>query len=389
MTYNRVNPRPLIRVDIRSGDKGRLKVVWDDGERRYDPYQIDEDMVVQEASVIRRKLSALVRVSMTDPPGQYGPLIKDIARAGKELYDALFFDAGPSEQDVEVVRDWFSGLQGSRRVSFVVDGFIHVPWHLIYDGDPEQLPDDEAAPDTYESFWCLKYLVSCMYRGNTPYSDSDVRNPSKFRLLPVLHKDAFEVALAYMPVDEQQALSGLFNQFGKAIHGRRELIDAWQLAGNLNRILFFFCHANGTTLALNQDDAISVNDFKKRFAFSKAGKGAVALTFLNGCSTAVGLETQGFIEATSRPGHCGFVGTETEIPNVYALRYGNAFLQCLLETGWPLVEVMDAMRRLHWPLSLIYGLYGYAGFKIDRQPEATVWPIGPNFSRGPIGAAPL
>src|SRR6266508_2535427 len=387
MTYNRMKPRPLIRVDIRSGDPGRLKVIWDDGERRYDPYQIDTDMVVQEAGAIRRKLSALIRTSMTDPPGQYGPLIKDIARAGRELYDALFYDAGPSEQDVEVVRNWFNGLQGPHRLSFVVDGYIHVPWHLIYEGAPEQLPDVEADPAAYESFWCQKYLVSCIYRGNTPHSDSDARGPGRFRLLPVLHKEIFELARAHMPADEQQALTELFNQFGKAIHDRRELIDAWQAAGNVNRMLFFFCHANGTTLALNPDDAISINDFKKRFAFSKAGASAVALTFLNGCSTAVGQETQGFIEATSRPGHCGFVGTETEVPNVYALRFGTAFLQCLLETGWPLVEVMDAMRRLHWPLSIVYGLYGYAGFKIHREPEATAWPIGPNFSRGPIGAA--
>lgn len=391
MDCSRITPRPPIRVEIENGDKGRLKVVWDDTESQFYPYQIDAETVEAEANKIRKKLAALVRASMEEPLAPYGPLIKDIARAGKDLYDALFTDAGPSEQDVRKVLRWFDGLRSPHRIFFRVDGFIHIPWHLIYDADPEQLPEDEAEDlSVYKSFWCLKYLVSCMYSGITPQSES--ADVTSFRLLPVLHKAVYELASKHLPEEEKKELLNLFKEFGMEIFSRKSLIDAWTSVGNLNRVLFFFCHANGTTLALSEseEDPISLVEFKKKLRFVEGATNAVSLTFLNGCSTAAGKATQGFIEATSRPGHCGFIGTETEIPNVYALRFGTAFLRCLGQTGWSLFEVMDAMRHLHWPLSLIYGLYAHAGFKVTRNSEATIWTTRPaNFSRGPIGAEPL
>jgi hypothetical protein len=115
-----------------------------------------------------------------------------------------------------------------------------------------------------------------------------------------------------------------------------------------------------------------------------------ALGILNGCSTAVGKDCQSFIEALSRDGFCGFLGTESEIPNVFALRFGSAFLNRLLVSGHPLVQVVDELRREHWPLSLLYGLYGYPLLQIVPSAGGTAIIGCPaNFSRGPLGAAAL
>ena len=107
----------------------------------------------------------------------------------------------------------------------------------------------------------------------------------------------------------------------------------------------------------------------------------------HGCSTAVGGDNKGFIEAMTREGFCGFIGTETDIPNIFAFRFGAAFLHYMLETGWPVLDVVNTMRREHWPLSLLYQIYASPTFRIPRDVVVSTWPASTsNFSLGPLGA---
>jgi hypothetical protein len=313
-------------------------------------------------------------------------ILRDLAFEGRGLYRALFRSIDEYNTIPLAVQKWLSDIGEPCRIDVTVDGFIHVPWGLIFEGDPSQLPANaEGVYVTgYDGFWCLKYLLACMYHRITPRAGRRT-----FRLFPVFHEKEFSVASKQIPPDELTALNNLFGAYGKALHDRRDLLDAWRSAGDSNRILFFYCHANGRMLALNESDLISTYDFQGDLDYANDAPNAIALTFLNGCSTAVVEERKGFLEATSQRGFCGFIGTETKVPNVYALRFGAALVQCFLESGWSLVDVMDAMRRLHWPLSLVYGLYGYSELRAARDPEAAQWPPSaiPNFSLGPMGAS--
>ena len=111
------------------------------------------------------------------------------------------------------------------------------------------------------------------------------------------------------------------------------------------------------------------------------------IVFLNGCHTAVGDPGGGFLEATGGSGFCGFIGTETGIPDVFALRFGSAFL-CQILRGGTVTEVMSALRAAHWPLSLVYGTYCA---EIQLTPNAGVTkiklPVEPsNFATCGVGA---
>jgi hypothetical protein len=395
MPFSPLEYRRYLGLEIKNGDKGYFKVVWQQSEYApFAPYNIDEDMVQKDAAEIRQKLDALVDVLMKDPTTPCGSQLKDLARAGRELYNDLFqVGVRGSEVDSAVVRSWLQGKLEPHRLSVVVDTYVHVPWGLVFDGDPELIPDDAFDIESYKDFWCLKFLLSCSYKGLDPSIAEHGERSNEFRLVPVLHQGEYDLSKWKVDDPEGVAFNKVLEEFGGGISDFKSLMSAWAVAAQANKILFFYCHANGTTLAISPAESISSDDLKRKLR-SQDGKrsSSAALTFLNGCSTAVGKgDSKGFIEATTREGFCGFIGTETDIPNVYALRFGAAFIHGMLDTGWPVLDVMDAMRRSHWPLSLLYQIYGSSTFRVVRSPVATTWPSEstPSFSLGPIGAKSL
>jgi hypothetical protein len=384
-----------IRVDIRPSTEGRLKIVWATSDATFPPYEIDRGMLERCAQAVRTQLGTLVKACMGTPPLALAPIIKKLAEEGANLHKSLFH-CGDGRDRPEEIRNWLASLPHRCRLTFVVDGYVHVPWGLMYDGNPEHLPEngDALSASTYEAFWCLRYLASCVYCRVQPLGGGDVRQRFDTRVLPVIHRAEYDNSITFMPTEEARALSVMVSEAGGAIETKEALKTKWQELGRTNRVLFFYCHANGQNLALSARDLVSTDFLKLQLSVNDLLPDRIAIGVLNGCSTAVGGNTGGFIEAMSREGFCGFIGTETEVPNIFALRFGGAFLSRLLSSGQHLVEVMDEMRRQHWPLSLLYGIYGYPLLRVasandaasDSAPIASS-PI--NFSSGPIGAIGL
>jgi hypothetical protein len=110
--------------------------------------------------------------------------------------------------------------------------------------------------------------------------------------------------------------------------------------------------------------------------------------FLNGCHTAIGSSNEGgFLEATAHPGFCGFVGTEAEVPDIFALRLANAFLAELIYTGSTAMDAMKKVRRDYWPLSLAYSLSCHPDFRFITEGLSQSTLPAPNFSNDAIGSS--
>ena len=112
------------------------------------------------------------------------------------------------------------------------------------------------------------------------------------------------------------------------------------------------------------------------------------MVFLNGCHTAIeSAKDGGFLQATASGGFCGFVGTEAEVPDVFALRFANAFISQLLYTGSRAIDVMNKTRRDFWPLSLVYNLSCHPDFQFNPQGVASPDLLpAPDFSKDVIGS---
>jgi hypothetical protein len=383
--YQRRLSSKTLNLKIAPGLQGSLKIVWS-VNALLAQYEISEQNLNDHAALVRDQLEKLVKSKMAGAP--IGPILKDLARAGRHLYDELF-KGTDFEGEPRKAKRWMAAAEQPLFINITVNTFTRIPWGLLYNGDPAEIPDNADPADlaNYGGFWCLKYLISCLHQR---IKDVPELRP-EFRVFPVIHKREYDKVHAELTLAEQTRIGKLFEGFGGGIDTSRDLYAKWKDAGGIDRILMFYCHASGASLALSATDSVSTADFSTYLDFVDQWPDNVTLTFLNGCSTAVGQATKGFLEATGQRGFMGFVGTEAKVPNVYALRFGVEFLQCFLNTGWPLVNVMDAMWRLHWPLSLLYGLNGYSDLKLRRTGVVTQWPAVAcgNFSNETIGVSSI
>ncbi len=77
---------------------------------------------------------------------------------------------------------------------------MHLPWGLVYSGDPERLPDSDDVPiDAYEGFWCLRYSLSTEYVHFTPDELLEPRPYNGIAILPIFAKAVFEEVTGDLP----------------------------------------------------------------------------------------------------------------------------------------------------------------------------------------------
>ena len=82
--------------------------------------------------------------------------------------------------------------------------------------------------------------------------------------------------------------------------------------------------------------------------FRKRRRGSTSIFLLHGCRTAAPSPdalvvpiSANFLKEMHGPGYCGFIGTEVQVSNVFACRYGMNFLWHLLREGRSVGEKFD------------------------------------------------
>src|SRR5271154_3965860 len=293
-----------------------LKIVWSYKGLDFPAYCIDKSDVKKSADKIRSCLGKLVARGMEQEDGRRlrtsGDLLRDLAGLGWELYNVIF-DA--VEGDAERVKRWLEGLNDKCRVMFSVDRRVHIPWGMIFDSDPSLLSGlvEDVEVASYGSFWCLKYSLTTVYSRIPPTTLGDATEPVRFRLLPVWSVGCLEKAQPWLAPDETSNISGLRSCSESPAVASADLFERWRIIGDKIGLLFFYCHGGPDFLSIGQGDVITITEFKYRLRREEAAHDRPAcLTFLNGCTTAVGNPDGGFLEATGGAGYCGFIGTETE-----------------------------------------------------------------------------
>jgi hypothetical protein len=393
------SPEPLVLLaQVMGDDQSSLKFRWRFKDQSLGrPYSVDLGDLKKRAKAVRKKLFELIAdVRAKKSPG---PRLKELAREGKLLYDKMFWSVDPGNAWAADARSRVQELTGPIRAQFEVDRLIHIPWGLLYDGDPQALPDDPGpppddpgsspfnpatcGPEVYQNFWCMKYSVATIYHDNPP--PRGVVGPldaSSFCVLPLLNKGVLDRTRPELKTIESDALNKFLQN---PRYTRSAFLNASDVLKDRHGLLYFLCHANGEQLALDTEEIDPVDfDTLKPNGLDQS---TACLVFLNGCDTAVGASDSGFLKATCRSGFYGFIGTETKVPDLFALRFGLAFLREFLCGGEPLYKVVRGLRDRHWPLSLLYSLYAYPLLSLHPIPDPTgMAALTANFSTPPIGS---
>lgn len=397
-----MNPTELsyFKFFVRTNEPANRKIVCEPPDGNLPPYIVDIGGINKAAARVRLALGQFVAQCLDEQAGgvaRSGTHLKKLAEAGNELYWALFDDkAHPT--DAQQVREWILAAAGMYRMHVVIDDRTYVPWGLIYDGDPSDLSGKPEDVDIahYKDFWCLKYFVSPFYKNIVVRAGVNPKAVALYRLMSALDQSAFSGAEAlFDPTDpEKQVLDWLRQHFNttqafNSVFNKAELFQSWNTHSDLD-MLFFYCHANETSIAFSTTDMLTIdeiNRFQQKQEQLSANAGRTGcLFFMNGCATAVGSPDGGFLEVTGRKSACGFIGTEAEIPDLFALRFGLAFLYHFLVEGRPVYEVMAILRRDHWPLSILYTTYCSPGLRV--QPPGGISLTFENFSQKRLGTTP-
>lgn len=369
-------PNPeSIYVNV-SPDQGTwLKVTWTYKGLSWPAYSIDRDLVRRKSEEVRRDLKSLVKHALEN--GEHGckasgAILKAIAESGHKLYLALF-QGEKGQGNPERIRHWLAERTEELRFTFVVDERVHIPWGLVYDSDPSLLsgnPEDIELLH-YLNFWCIKYRLASVYARIDPSIQTEPKSGDKFHVLPILNKEAFEKAFSALEVKEEQgAFTSLLSSLDSPVYKTEDMFDRCGQLREVDCLLYFYCHADGANLSLDINERVSIDDLRLKWKRNELSAGeSTCIVFLNGCHTAAGDPGGGFLEATGGPGFAGFIGTETEIPDVFALRFGYAFL-CRVLRGGTVTEIMSSLRTAHWPLSLVYGTY-CAEIQLTPNPKMT------------------
>jgi hypothetical protein len=381
-----------IILDIR-GNNDLLKVEWRAPAASVAAYQINTDRLVTRAATVRMRLQDLIAAAMTCSTAHralnVGLEMKALAVAGRELRDAIFFaEPGSNDFDDEVADEWFRSLDEAV-LHVTIDRKIYIPWGLVYEGDPEVLSDDAAdtSIEKFGAFWCHKYQVSTLYNRIRHTVVQKPRMATEARIMKLVNQSAWAKAHLGLSHLEQQFIANMFR--ATDISSSAAFKKAWRTEkGCLDTdLLYFFGHASGTALAFGKGDVLTMQDFPVILRRSPPAAHPACLVFLNGCHTAIGSSNEGgFLEATAHPGFCGFVGTEAEVPDIFALRLANAFIGELLYIGSTAINAMKKVRRDYWPLSLAYSLSCHPDFRfISVETMGTTLPA-PNFSTDAVGS---
>ena len=388
--------RTHVTLDI--AEENPLKFGWRTPVSDESSYHVRANVLADASQEVRARLEDLIATAMENraakQPLRVGLELKKLAKAGRGLRDAIFSSVPGIPDEQEAYRtggEWLPNLDNVE-MHVRVPQNVFVPWGLVYDGDSSQLPEDPEATAIamFSDFWCVKYHLSTLYNR---IPDSIVLKPRRTedaRVVWLSHKGAWTKAFGQVPPREQTVVERKLFGDNARIYSTEEFRDFWirdkkKLETDL---LYFFGHADGAALEFSKGDTLRLGEFPDIFRRRPPMSYPACLVFLNGCHTAVGDDsTGGFMEATAVQGYCGFIGTEAKIPDVFALRFANAFLERLLHTGAKVGAIMDALRGDFWPLSLAYNLSCHPKFRFLPADVVSELEIStPDFSLDAIGS---
>jgi hypothetical protein len=357
---------------VAQGDE--LKLIWHIGDWRGDAYLVGQNQVARAADGVRLVLNELANHYMRVSEPDYRPFLPKLAEAGAILSHVLFSAQSGDRESAERAKDIIATIQPREQLTIFSDAIVHVPWNFIYRGDdPDHLRDASGTIADFTDFWSSPLSITTRFK-RTEYMADKPRARANFRVLYILHKDQLNKVKQHLKTDETECLDKLLQyEVGEAVDWETSF-RKWNQIEQNDSIVYVFGHSDGHRIALDDgnDPKYQIEVPRISFRFKKKTKGPSAtIWFVNGCHSGVGDKDNGFLNMTSSPGCHGFIGTEAEIPNDFATRYGIAFMQHLCEDGWCVQETYDCLREQLFPLSLLYSSFAHPRFRIEAQPTRT------------------
>lgn len=397
--------KPDFLVDLAVSEEN-LRVIWKEGgvhyipsPRPFLPYTIHRGSVEDLADRLRATLEELVENSLSsEKPINRGnreqfarrrdEILRTLAQHGNDLYSILFAPAdGSIPKKEHIDKKILPAIENSGEplsICFLVPTKVSVPWGLLCDHATYRAVKSgaEVTPDT---FWGMRHRISTVFGQASPKEFTATYEHETFTMIWGADQQEFGRLRKGLSqyADDENALNALLSHYGEPVFSSAALESAWAEQESRLGLMYILAHSDKRTISFSDNDEMDVLRFRI-WATKKTASPPRCLVFLNGCST-TGMHERGtFLEATGRDGFCGYIGAEAVVPKFFAFRFGIAF-KMLFYSGLDVAEALATLQRRHWPLGLVYGLYGFPHVQIEPHPAlSTMIGENGNFSEGPL-----
>lgn len=333
-------------------------------------------------SVVRQEVRAggqpvKIYQKRIDIPSQVSSAsLRELADIGYRLFEEIFY--GPAaDQHTNQVGDNLREISRQERQKIQI--FSHrffLPWGLIYVGDDPDDPDPEA-------FWGFKHVIEHIplqhnMRGFDEYMEPNGSLRLSFNVNTGIDR-AFRLTVVK---DQREYFAGVPGLEMIPREHEKDVLEALQDPNNEEQVLYFFCHArsgsldepggyDGSALQLTKAaQALKLGDLKRKAR--KPLFAGVPLIFINACESAdlSPMFYDGFVPFFMAKGARGVIGTECQVPALFAARFAVRFFEEFFQ-GQSLGEVMLKLRREFLqehenPLGLLYAVYCSADTRLAQ-----------------------
>jgi hypothetical protein len=349
------------------------RLLWGTNDGPYDPYQIGPATLAMACDAVREALAKLVHACGSERPKVRAGALRELAFAGAELYYVLFVshdDQAAAKRAREALAHHYA--HGDTKLRITGHPELHIPWALVFEGDPEKIPKEAEHLEFFNGFWGLKYEIASTLSGYNQPRSKLVRQGEKSKLLSLVHFDEATKAESKFNDELRKAYRTLLERPVGIAHDLESCRQLIEKAVTYDTVLHIFTHQDKGKLDLGDDESISVIKFRMlldRLTEQSGDAPSYSLVMLNACGSATGDRDYSFVSAIDRPGMSGLIGTEAIVPRDFAALFAIRFLTLMLAQGKSVGESMTQLRHEPglWPLSLLYGCYAQPDYRINFE----------------------
>ena len=370
-------------------DDGRFKLSWNipDGDDVWpaNAYSVDAGLLQQAAHGVRQQLQSIAFAPNPLDRTEFALLLQRLASRGQDLFLQLMPPPDSGSGSISDVQERLERLvlaPGDERYDFKVvleTPELFVPWGFVFSGKKNAVPSEPTLTlADLRGFWVSRFNISITYGGSRPLPQERKINSCK---LLALHEDMFSKARE--AIKDERCLSKL----DKLLAGKMAPVTDWesfegtwtQVKDDHDSILYLYGHSDGQRIQLRDNNMDEESDPKFELLaaslkkFRKRAPGSASIFLLNGCRTAAPNPSSqdeplsaNFLKESRQSGYYGFIGTEAQVSNIFACRYGTEFLWQLFQEGRSVGEAFDEL--LHcpelFPQNLLYSCYAERKFRL-------------------------
>ncbi|WP_441228223.1 hypothetical protein AB7813_14725 [Tardiphaga sp. 20_F10_N6_6] len=297
-----------------------------------------------------------------------------LASAGESLAESILQPTSGDRSSAEAARELVKQIRSSVPLSIVVSGTpLHVPWGFLYRGQADGEFQYSGDASDFDDFWVNLFDLNVSYSRTSFLAPSNKKVSESSFILHALHAENFSAAKNLLGKNEQAQIEALLNLKVGNFTDWHSCRKNWRECQDVDSIIYVFGHSDGKSIYLENgtEDAkfrMDANSFSASFR-KRSNTNSRTICFLNGCRSGAGDLGSSFLSVTSSHGFYGFIGSEAEVSNTFAARYGAAFMKMLCLESASVQEAMAALKATHefFPMNLFYTCYASPDFRLHDK----------------------